>query len=139
METLTIYTSGSSRGNPGPAAIAVVVLDGAGTAVLEHTAMIGNATDVFAEYQAVVEALEVVEQKFGEATTEMAVTLVLDSELVKQQLNAEAQVTDPRTISHFVHIHNLRVAHYPHLTLTYIDRAQNKDANRLVTEALDAK
>lgn len=137
MDTITIFTSGRSQGNPGPAAVGVYVVDAAGAPVLEHSVAIGNATDSFAEYQSVIEALEVVANKFGDTTNELQVTIMLDSELVKQQLNAEAPVTDPRSVSHFIHIHNLRVAHYPNLTLTYIDRAQNKDADRLVTAALD--
>lgn len=139
MEQITIFTDGGSRGNPGPAGIGVYVVDGAGEVVLEHKATIGNATNNFAEYQAVAAALEVVQKKFGKQTKDMQFELKLDSELVKKQLNGEYQIKDPGLVPHFIHIHNLRVAHYPNLTLTHVKRELNKEADRLVNEALDGK
>ena len=139
MEHITIFTDGGSRGNPGPAAIGVYVVDTNDTVVLEHKATIGNATNNFAEYQAVASALEVVHKKFGKKTKDMEFELKLDSELVKKQLNSEYQIKDPGLVPHFMHIHNLRVAHFPNLTLTHIRRELNKEADRLVNEALDGK
>jgi ribonuclease HI len=75
---------------------------------------------------------------FGAATKTMQFEIRLDSELVKKQLNAEYQIKEPGLVPMFIEIHNMRVAHFPHLTLTHIPRAQNKEADRLVNEALDA-
>jgi ribonuclease HI len=138
METITIYTAGKSRGNPGPAGVAVLVLDSTGAVLLEHTALIGNAEDNFAAYQAVVEALEVAQEKFKDKTLEMKFNLQLTNEFVKKQINGEEPVTDARSVSHFIHTHNLRVQHYPHLTLTLVESAANK-ALKLVDETLDEK
>jgi ribonuclease HI len=137
METIIAYTDGGARGNPGPAAIGVYVTNTHGEMLLAHKATIGNSTNNFAEYQAVMIALELLKERFGKRTKDMQFEIRLDSELVKKQLNAEYQIKEPGLVPHFITIHNLRVAHFPHLILTHIPRAQNKEADRLVNEALD--
>jgi ribonuclease HI/probable phosphoglycerate mutase len=137
METITMYVTGRSVGNPGPAAIGVVVVDSADQVLLEHSATIGNATDDYAAYQAVVEALTAVHQHLGDMTTDTHFELKLDNEFVKQQINGEEPVTDPRSVSHFIHIHNLRVEHFPQLSVAHISREQNSQATSLVNAALD--
>lgn len=139
METITISATGGAKGEPGPAAIGVSVVDSADQVVLEHSAAIGNATADFAAYQAVVEAFELVQQHFGTATKDTQFKLILDNEFVKKQLNGEAAVTDPRSVSHFIHAHNLRVDHYPHLQVTQVPRSSNAATQRLVEEVLDGK
>lgn len=137
--TVTMYTDGGARGNPGPAAIGVYVLDHNQQVVLEVSEAIGNATNNFAEYAAVARGLGALKQRFGKHTKELQVNVRLDSELVKKQLNGEYQIKDPGLVPHFIEIHNLRVAHFPHLSFTHVPRAQNKEADRLVNEALDAQ
>lgn len=138
MQHITIFTDGGSRGNPGPAAIGVQILDNDGKVLKEVSETIGNATNNFAEYQGVMRGLQAAKELFGKQCKEMEFELKLDSELVKKQLNAEYQIKDPGLVPHFIEIHNLRVANFPHLTLTHVPRAQNKEADRLVNEALDA-
>ncbi len=137
METIIIYTDGGARGNPGPAAIGVYITDAAGKMLTEVKECIGNSTNNFAEYQAVVVALETLKKRYGKKTKDMQFEIRLDSELVKKQLNHEYQIKEPGLVPLFVGIHNLRVAHFPHLTLTHVPRAQNKEADRLVNAALD--
>jgi ribonuclease HI len=139
MEHITIYTDGGARGNPGPAAIGVQILDHANKVLAEISEPIGNATNNYAEYLAVARALSVVKQHYGKRTKTMQFELKLDSELVKKQLSSEYQIKEPGLVPLFIEIHNLRVAHFPHLTFTHIPRAENKAADRLVNEALDAK
>jgi len=139
MNTITIYTAGKSKGNPGPAAIGVYVVDDADQVVLEHSVAIGNATDDFAAYQAVAEAFEVVHKHFGDATKDMHFELKLDSDFVKKQINREDPVTDPRSVSHFIHVHNLRVEHFTNVKVSHIKREKNIEAVRLVAESLDGK
>lgn len=138
MEHIITYTDGGSRGNPGPAAIGVHIIDAAGSVVKEVSETVGNATNNFAEYQAVATALETLKKLYGKKTKDMQFELRMDSELVKKQLNHEYQIKDPGLVPLFVAIHNLRVANFPHLTLTHVPREQNKEADRLVNEALDA-
>lgn len=139
MQNIIVYTDGGARGNPGPAAIGVVVTDASGKVQKEVAETIGNSTNNFAEYNAVMVALQTVKQLFGKATKDMAFEIRLDSELVKKQLNAEYQIKEPGLVPMFIEIHNLRVANFPHLTLTHIPREKNKEADRLVNEALDGK
>ena len=76
-----IWTDGASRGNPGPAAIGVVIYNGSGEQVFSESKFIGRCTNNVAEYVAVLFGLlEAVSQQAK------AVHLFLDSELVARQL-----------------------------------------------------
>jgi len=138
MESITIFTDGGSRGNPGPAAIGVYITDATGAVVKEVSEVIGNATNNFAEYQGVMRGLQTAKELYGNKTKAMQVELKVDSELVKKQLNSEYQIKDPGLVPHFIEIHNLRVTNFPNLKLTHVPREQNKEADRLVNKALDA-
>lgn len=137
MKTVIAYTDGGARGNPGPAAIGVQVLDEAGKVLKEVSETIGNSTNNFAEYHGVLRALQTLKEMYGKKTKEMQFELRMDSELVKKQLNAEYQVKEPGLVPMFMEIHNLRVANFPQLTLTHVKREKNKEADRLVNKALD--
>lgn len=139
MEKIVAYTDGGSRGNPGPAAIGVYIQDANGTGLKEVAEYIGNSTNNFAEYQAVATALETLKKMYGKKTKDMAFELRMDSELVKKQLNYEYQIKDPGLVPLFIGIHNLRVSSFPNLTLTHVPREKNKEADRLVNEAMDAQ
>lgn len=137
METITIFSDGGSRGNPGPAAVGAQMLDSRGKVLKEVSETIGNATNNFAEYHALMRGLQVAKEHFGKRTKEIHFELKLDSELVKKQLNGEYQIKEPGLVPYFIEIHNLRVSSFPNLTLTHVPREQNKEADRLANEALD--
>ena len=99
---------------------------------------IGNATNNFAEYYAVMRGLQEAKDVFGKSTKQMQVEVKLDSELVKKQLSAEYQIKEPGLVPFFIEIHNMRIASFPRITFTHISRELNKEADRLVNEALDA-
>jgi len=139
MEKIIIYTDGGARGNPGPAAIGVQIQDEQGKVIKEVSETIGNGTNNFAEYQAVAVALETAKKMFGKKTKDTNFEIRLDSELVKKQLNSEYQIKDPGLVPLFIEIHNLRVSSFPNLTFTHVRREKNKEADRLVNEALDKK
>jgi ribonuclease HI len=138
MKKITIFTDGGSRGNPGPAAVGAQIVDAKGTVVREVSEAIGNATNNFAEYYAVMRGLQVAKEVFGKSTKDMQVEVKLDSELVKKQLNNEYQINEPGLVPYFIEIHNMRVASFPHIVFTHIGRDFNKEADRLVNQALDA-
>ena len=139
MEKVICYTDGGARGNPGPAGIGVYVTDASGKVITQAKQKIGNSTNNFAEYNAVMLGLQTLKAKYGAKTKTIDFELRLDSELVKKQLNGEYQIKEPGLVPMFIEIHNLRVSSFPHLKLTHIPRAQNKEADRLVNEALDGK
>ncbi|HNY92143.1 MAG TPA: hypothetical protein PKM23_11530, partial [bacterium] len=49
---LLIHIDGAARGNPGPAAIGVILAESGGRTVREHGARIGETTNNVAEYRA---------------------------------------------------------------------------------------
>ncbi|MCA9360986.1 ribonuclease HI family protein [Candidatus Kaiserbacteria bacterium] len=138
MNKIIAYTDGGARGNPGPAGIGVYITDESGKVLKEVKEAIGNSTNNFAEYNAVLVALQTLKQLYGKKSKEMSFEIRLDSELVKKQLNAEYQIKEPGLVPMFIEIHNLRVANFPNLILTHVPREKNKEADRLVNEALDA-
>ena len=137
METITISVAGGSRGNPGPAAIGVLVCDAAGNMIQEMAEAIGNATNSFAQYYAVMRALQLVKEQYAETTPEIQFELRLDSELVKRQLNGESEIKDPGLVPYFIEIHNMRVSSFPNLDFIEVSKKDNKEAVLLVHEALE--
>ena len=138
MTDITIFTDGGSRGNPGPAAVGVQIIDKEGKVLREVSETIGNATNNYAEYMAVVRGLQTAKDVLGKATKETAVEIKMDSELIQKQLTNQYQIKDPGLVPFFIEIHNMRVASFPKLTITHVKREHNKEADRLVNEALDA-
>jgi len=137
METWTCFTDGGARGNPGPSGIGVLVLDPKGEVAGEFNAYLGNGTNNYAEYAAVVLALTELKKILGKKTKSVAVHIKLDSELVQKQLSGIYQIKEISLIPQFIEIHNLRVANFPKLTFEHIPRAKNKEADRLANEAMD--
>lgn len=137
METIIAYTDGGARGNPGPAGIGVYITDQTGSVLKEVAESLGNATNNFAEYQAVMVALQTLRHMYGKRTKEMQFDVRLDSELVTKQLNNEYQIKEPGLVPQFIEIHNMRVASFPNITFTHVPREKNKEADRLANEAMD--
>lgn len=137
METWTCYTDGGARGNPGPSGIGIVIVDPKGVVKSESSQFLGNGTNNYAEYAAVVLALTELKRILGKKTKEVKVEIKLDSELVKKQLSGEYQIKEPSLVPQFIEIHNLRVSAYPHISFTHIPREKNKDADRLANVAMD--
>lgn len=138
MEAI-IFTSGKANGDPGPAAIGVYITDADGQILTEVTEEIGNSTDIYAAYHAVYRGLQTVLEMYHSNTLEKRFEIRIESKVVKEQLNNEKPVHEPALVPMFMEIHNLRVSHFPDLTLIHIGRKKNKEANRLVKEALDGK
>lgn len=58
IRKLYINIDGACKGNPGPAAIGVIVKDNYGSTLEEYREFIGKSTNNLAEYRAAVKALE---------------------------------------------------------------------------------
>jgi ribonuclease HI len=89
---LKIYSDGACRGNPGPSAIAYVILDYEGKLRKEHSEYIGIGTNNQAEYRALILALESAVDFSDEAVC------YSDSVLVVRQMNGEWRVKHPNMI-----------------------------------------
>ena len=126
-----IHTDGGARGNPGPAAIGVVIeLNGTTHRFKE---CIGETTNNQAEYRAVILALE-------KAVTLGAseIDIFLDSELVQQQLSGNYKVKNKDLAPLFVKVWNLS-QQFKRVKYTHVRREDNKLADKLVNQALDDK
>lgn len=144
MHKLVIYTDGGSRGNPGPAAIGVVIYkkipgnNNQQELVKEYGEYLGEKkTNNEAEYQAVISALQKVKQLFGKnKTKEIEIEIRSDSELVVKQLNGEYKLRDEKSKIFFIEIWNLKID-FKGVIFYNIVRENNTQADRLVNEALD--
>lgn len=140
MKKIIIYTDGGSRGNPGPAAIGVVICNEKGQCVNNYSEYLGDKlTNNEAEYKAVIFALKKFKALFGKklaSTSEIEVRS--DSELIVKQLNAEYKILDSKIQPLFLEIWNLKFD-FGKIKFKSISREKNKEADRLVNEALNKK
>ncbi|RJQ35267.1 reverse transcriptase-like protein [Candidatus Parcubacteria bacterium] len=134
MSEVIIYTDGGARGNPGPAGAGIVIYDGE-KKIAEVKKFLGERqTNNWAEYEALALALQEAKRR-GLAGREIEVRM--DSELIVRQMNGEYQVKEETLWPQYMKVHNLLVAHFPEHRFVHVRREENKEADRLVNEALD--
>ncbi len=88
-EKLEIYVDGASRGNPGPAASAFLLVHN-DVIIYDECDFIGTATNNTAEYQAIINALKAAE-KFSRGQ----IQVYSDSNLAIQQINKKWKINYP--------------------------------------------
>ena len=88
-DKLKIYVDGASRGNPGPAASAFLLVHN-DKIIHDECAFIGTTTNNTAEYQAIINALKVA-GKFSRGL----IQLYSDSNLAVQQINKKWKINYP--------------------------------------------
>lgn len=140
MKKIIIYTDGGSRGNPGKAAIGVVFCNEKEQIIKEYGEYLGdNLTNNEAEYRAVIFALKKFKAVFGGKIAKISVVEVKsDSELLVKQVNGEYKVEDEKIQKFFMEIWNLKID-FKDVKFKAIPREKNKEADRLVNEALDSQ
>jgi ribonuclease HI len=132
--SVIIHIDGGSRGNPGPAAAGIVIRDAADNEILcGHGFFLGHATNNVAEYRGLIEGLK----KAAELGAQK-VDVVSDSELMVRQMNGQYRVKNPGLATLFQEAGLLR-KNFKHFNIRHVRREQNKDADRLVNQALDLK
>lgn len=130
---IIIYTDGGSRGNPGDAAIGVVIGD------KEYGECIGKATNNVAEYSAVIFGLKKAKQLFGkDECADAEIEVRADSELVVKQMNGEYKIKEEELQKLFIEIWNLKTD-FGKVTFHHISREENKLADKMVNKALDER
>jgi ribonuclease HI len=128
---VVVHVDGGSRGNPGPAAIGVVVSDPDGTVLEQIAETIGVATNNVAEYRALLRGLEA-----AGAAGASEVEIVNDSELVAKQLTGAYKVKHPAMKP--LHQQAITaVRRFDRWRIRSVPRAQNARADALVNAALD--
>ncbi len=139
MEKVIIYTDGGARGNPGLAALGVVVCDGKGNAIKKYGEYIGTATNNEAEYLAVIFAIKKIRALFGKKRAkDIKIEIRSDSELLVNQINGKYKILEPDLQPLFLQIWNLCVE-MPNISFVSVPREKTKEADRLVNETLDAQ
>lgn len=133
MSDIIIYTDGGARNNPGPAGAGVVIFDG-NRKLAEIKKFLGERTNNWAEYEAVILALtEAKKRGLGKREIEVR----MDSELIQRQLTDEYRIQEETLWPQYMKVHNLLVAHFPNIRFVHVPREQNSEADRLVNEAID--
>ena len=132
MKKIEFNTDGGARGNPGPAGIGVVIKNDHGLIVANLKEFIGEATNNVAEYKALIKGLT--EAKKMEATH---LQINMDSELVVKQMQGKYKIKEPALQLLAKEVFVL-LGSFESVVFTHVRREFNKDADRLVNEAIDA-
>ena len=132
VQTITIYTDGASRGNPGPAAGAFVLLDENQNQLCAQAKFLPSATNNIAEYTALVCAL-----KKAKSLVVQNVKILSDSELMVKQINGDYKVKNDNIRELFSQCLEL-LANFQSWQINYIPRTENKTADKLANRAIDA-
>ena len=144
MNKLYIYTDGGARGNPGSAGIGIVISEkkieeNENGIIKKYSEYIGEMTNNEAEYQALVFALRKAKGIFKKVGINKGnAECFLDSELIVKQLNHEYKIKDENLAKFFITIWNLTLD-FEKITFSHITREKNREADKLVNEALDRK
>jgi len=139
MQKYIIYTDGGSRGNPGRAAIGVVFCSEDGAMLNKFGEYLGDGlTNNEAEYRAVVFAFKKLREMVGaDDLAETEVQIRSDSELLVNQMSGRYKIKNENIRNFVVTIHRLMEG-FAKVTYTAIPREQNKLADAMVNQALDA-
>ena len=136
---LIIHTDGGARGNPGPAAVGVVIETADGKTLAEFGKKIGETTNNVAEYTAVIEALKKIKNLGLKMNNEeLVINFFLDSTLVVNQLMGLFKVKDShlRELLSEARIEEQEVG--GKIYYSSVPREQNRHADLLVNVALDS-
>lgn len=133
MSRVTANVDGGARGNPGPAAIGVVLRNGDDSVIEEVGERIGEATNNVAEYRALLRGIELAAAHGAEE-----LELVGDSELVVRQVEGRYKVKNAGMKELHAEVKRA-LESFDSWSIRHVRRAENADADRLVNEALDGE
>jgi len=127
IEEVHAYIDGCSKGNPGPAAIGIIITDAEGRIIKSYKEYIGEATNQTAEYLALEKALDL-----AISCTTNKVMIFSDSRLVIKQMRKEFRIK----AHHLLEIHKrIRNAErmFKEVIYTYASRESElvKEADKL--------
>jgi ribonuclease HI len=125
-----LHTDGGARGNPGPAAIGIVLKKN-GETIYEFGSYIGKDTNNVAEYKAVLEGLKAA---LGKKVKRL--TCYIDSELVVKQLTGDYKVKQAHLKFLWTQIKTIE-NDFIKVTYEHVKREKNSEADALVNKVLD--
>jgi ribonuclease HI len=128
---LIAHTDGGARGNPGPAGYGVVIHDAQGNKVAGLSRYLGHQTNNFAEYQALIAALE-----YAVEHGPKALKVISDSELLVRQMKGIYKVKEPTLRD--LHGRASELARkLEWFEVEHVLRGHNKEADQLANDAMD--
>ena len=128
---ITAYCDGGSRGNPGPAGYGVRIEDASGNKIEELYEFLGVKTNNFAEYSALLAALE-----FALASGYPCLRVIADSELMVKQMLGKYRVNSP-DLRPLYEEAKRRASKLETFRIEHVLRNKNKHADRLANLAMD--
>jgi ribonuclease HI len=123
---------GGSRGNPGPAAYGVVIRDGGGELVAKLKKYIGRMSNNVAEYYGLIAALD-----YAQSHKMRALRVESDSELLVKQMRGQYKVKSADLQPLFERAMKMTQG-FESFRIDHVYREQNREADALANEALDA-
>lgn len=132
---IIIYTDGASRGNPGHSSYGFFITDTEGKILYEEGKYIGIATNNFAEYSAVLEALKYVKENLIKT---QRINFFMDSKLVAEQLSGRFKIKSPNLKPLIYEIKRLE-EFLPPVIYQHVPRDLNHVADTLANKALDSR
>ena len=133
----TIHADGGARGNPGPAGAGAVIRDGLGNTVGSVSQFLGERTNNYAEYEAVILAFEALTKLVpSEERDSTTVAVKLDSELIVKQMTGEYKVKHPDLKVQKDRLAQVAAA-FGTVSFTHVPREQNTEADELANAAMD--
>jgi len=133
MENIIIYTDGASRGNPGLAAVGAVIFDGE-KVVAEIRTFLGEQTNNWAEYEAVIQALE---KAYELGLGEREIEIRMDSKLVAEQLSGNWKIKKDTLREQYNKAQKVLEKGFTKVAYVHVRREKNTYADRLANEAID--
>jgi ribonuclease HI len=130
---LRLFTDGASRGNPGHAALGVVIEDDQGMRLRGFHRWLGTRTNNEAEYEAVIEGLNAVKEWNPDR-----LEVYLDSKLVVEQLNGRYRVKAAELIPLYERAKAM-LREFPQVVVSHVEREKNRGADALANKAIDEK
>ena len=130
---LLVYCDGGARGNPGPAAAAIVV-EKDGKVIHKESKYLGRGTNNEAEYSGAILGLEWVSKNL---TNEGRITFILDSQLVASQLSGKFKVKNENLRNRYFTAKTLEKNISAEINYESVSRERNKIADFLVNKELD--
>jgi ribonuclease HI len=127
-----VHIDGASRGNPGPAAYAVVMESPAGSPLAAFSKYLGEATNNYAEYQALLAALE-----YALKSQLRRIRVLTDSELLARQITGRYRVKH-EALKPLHEQARRMISRLEAFSIEHVPREQNREADRLANQALDA-
>lgn len=138
MNIIKVYTDGASRGNPGKAAIGVILYDENNFILKSYNEYLGEATNNQAEYKALLKSTELIKKLIDSGEKDFdKIEFYADSELMVKQINFDYLVKEPQlaVLNNLFHVRMKKLG--KKYSISHIDRELNKAADRLANQALD--